>query len=138
MQLTKGSRDVLVIEQHTRIGGGCTHWGTIPSKALRYSIYQLTEALANQSLLRELRITWNMARGESDETLDLGFAAHLANLEVLVLDVHHGQAAKRLDALDFAPLRDLPKLRRLALPGWRGRHLNRARESLGPSVDVSH
>lgn len=58
MQLTKGSRDVLVVEQHSRIGGGCTHWGTIPSKALRYSIYQLTEALNNQ-LVREAGIRAN-------------------------------------------------------------------------------
>ncbi len=98
----------------------------------------LAEALAAQSLLRELRITWSMSRGESEETLDLGFAAHLANLEVLVLDIHHGQAAKRLDALDFAPLAELPKLRRLVLPGWRGRHLNRAREALRSTVEVSH
>ncbi|MFO0884542.1 MAG: hypothetical protein U0894_10205 [Pirellulales bacterium] len=24
-----------VIERHAKIGGGCTHWGTIPGKALR-------------------------------------------------------------------------------------------------------
>ena len=50
MQLTKGGREVIVIEKHSQIGGGCTHWGTIPSKALRFSISQLTEALSNQHL----------------------------------------------------------------------------------------
>jgi NAD(P) transhydrogenase len=50
MQLTKGGKEVIVIEKHSQIGGGCTHWGTIPSKALRFSITQLTEALSNQHL----------------------------------------------------------------------------------------
>ncbi len=58
MQLTKGGRPVLVVEKYSRIGGGCTHWGTIPSKALRYSIYQLTEALSNQ-LVKEAGVKAN-------------------------------------------------------------------------------
>jgi NAD(P) transhydrogenase len=45
MQLAKGGKRVTVIENSGRIGGGCTHRGTIPSKALRYSIYKLTEAM---------------------------------------------------------------------------------------------
>ena len=51
MQLAKSGREVAVIEKMDLIGGACTHWGTIPSKALRFSIYQLTEAL-NNPLLR--------------------------------------------------------------------------------------
>ncbi len=45
MQLTKSGRRVIVVERYEKVGGGCTHWGTIPSKALRHAIYQLTEAL---------------------------------------------------------------------------------------------
>ncbi len=52
MQLAKAGRSVLVVERHSQIGGGCTHWGTIPSKALRSAIFQLTESLRNP-LLRE-------------------------------------------------------------------------------------
>ena len=51
MQLAKEGKKVVVIERYEKIGGGCTHWGTIPSKALRYAIYRLTEAL-NNPLLR--------------------------------------------------------------------------------------
>lgn len=47
MQATKDGRSVAVVERYMNIGGGCTHWGTIPSKALRYSIYQLTEVNRN-------------------------------------------------------------------------------------------
>ncbi len=51
MQLAKGGRRVQLVERHNKVGGGCTHWGTIPSKALRFAIYQLTEAL-NHPLLK--------------------------------------------------------------------------------------
>ncbi|MFK7765978.1 MAG: Si-specific NAD(P)(+) transhydrogenase [Mariniblastus sp.] len=50
MQLAKAGKQVLLVERYERIGGGCTHWGTIPSKALKFAIYQLTEALNNPLL----------------------------------------------------------------------------------------
>src|SRR5690606_2920111 len=43
MQATKLGKSVAVIERHKSIGGGCTHWGTIPSKALRFAIFQATQ-----------------------------------------------------------------------------------------------
>lgn len=51
MQLAKAGKKVIVLERYGRIGGGCTHWGTIPSKALRFAITQLTEAMGNPILL---------------------------------------------------------------------------------------
>jgi NAD(P) transhydrogenase len=47
MEAVKHGKNVAVIERLDMIGGGCTHWGAIPSKALRYSIYQMTEANQN-------------------------------------------------------------------------------------------
>ena len=47
MQAVKHGKRVAVVEQFNRVGGGCTHWGTIPSKALRYAIFQMTEANRN-------------------------------------------------------------------------------------------
>ncbi len=41
MRLVKAGLKVAVIEKHDQVGGGCTHWGTIPSKALRHSIQTL-------------------------------------------------------------------------------------------------
>ena len=52
MQAAKQGQRVAVVERYPRIGGGCTHWATIPSKALRYAIFQLTEANENR-LFRE-------------------------------------------------------------------------------------
>ena len=43
MNLTKAGQKVAVIEKHSEVGGGCTHWGTIPSKALRHSVSRLVE-----------------------------------------------------------------------------------------------
>ncbi|MEZ6151336.1 MAG: Si-specific NAD(P)(+) transhydrogenase [Pirellulaceae bacterium] len=47
MQAAKEGKRVAIFERHSRIGGGCTHWGTIPSKALRFSIHSIMEALKN-------------------------------------------------------------------------------------------
>ena len=43
MQLSKAGKKVAVVEKHHTVGGGCTHWGTIPSKALRHSVSRLIE-----------------------------------------------------------------------------------------------
>lgn len=43
MQLAKAGKKVAVIEKYEKVGGGCTHWGTIPSKALRHSVSRLIE-----------------------------------------------------------------------------------------------
>ncbi|MEM8736581.1 MAG: Si-specific NAD(P)(+) transhydrogenase, partial [Planctomycetota bacterium] len=55
MQAAKEGKRVAVFEKYHRIGGGCTHWGTIPSKALRTSIYSMMEAL-NNPVVRELGV----------------------------------------------------------------------------------
>jgi len=47
MKAAKSGKTVAAIERFSRVGGGCTHWGTIPSKALRRAIYHLN--LINQS-----------------------------------------------------------------------------------------
>jgi NAD(P) transhydrogenase len=47
MQAVKQGKSVAVVERYAKIGGACTHLGTIPSKALRYAIFQLSEANAN-------------------------------------------------------------------------------------------
>ena len=63
MQAAKGGKQVAVIEKFGRVGGGCTHWGTIPSKALRYAIYQFTEVL-NSPLFRNCGVSVNPSLAE--------------------------------------------------------------------------
>ena len=55
MQAAKQGKRVAVIERYKSIGGGCTHWGTIPSKAIRHGIHQLTEVLGNPLYKGNLR-----------------------------------------------------------------------------------
>ncbi|WMY97072.1 MAG: Si-specific NAD(P)(+) transhydrogenase [Arsenophonus sp.] len=43
MGLVKNGKKVAVIERYYKLGGGCTHWGTIPSKALRHAVSRIIE-----------------------------------------------------------------------------------------------
>jgi NAD(P) transhydrogenase len=38
MLAAKEGASVVVVERYPLVGGGCTHWGTIPSKALRHTV----------------------------------------------------------------------------------------------------
>ena len=42
MTLAKAGRRVALVERYFQVGGGCTHWGTIPSKALRAAVQRLS------------------------------------------------------------------------------------------------
>ena len=55
MMLAKNHRSVAVVERYTEVGGGCTHWGTIPSKALRHAVKTLSDVRRNP-LLRKLEV----------------------------------------------------------------------------------
>lgn len=61
MKLTKERKKVAVVEEFHKVGGGCTHWGTIPSKALRQSIQALADFRRNplfQHKVDRLRIDY--------------------------------------------------------------------------------
>ncbi len=60
MQATKNGREVAVVERFPRIGGSCTHLATIPSKALRYAIFQMTE-VNNNKLFRDAGLSLNLS-----------------------------------------------------------------------------
>ena len=46
MRASKQGKHTAAVERFSAVGGGCTHWGTIPSKALRQAIYHAN--LCNQ------------------------------------------------------------------------------------------
>lgn len=52
MEAAKRGLRVAVVERMSRIGGACTHLGTIPSKSLRHAIFRVTELNAD-SFLRQ-------------------------------------------------------------------------------------
>jgi NAD(P) transhydrogenase len=47
MRAAKAGKKVAAVERFHQVGGGCTHWATIPSKALRQAIYHVN--LCDQS-----------------------------------------------------------------------------------------
>lgn len=47
MKLAKEDKKVAIVERYSQVGGGCTHWGTIPSKALRQTVSRLIEFNSN-------------------------------------------------------------------------------------------
>lgn len=47
MKAIKSGKSVAVIEKFDRVGGGCSHWGTIPSKSLRHAAQQLVDFKTN-------------------------------------------------------------------------------------------
>jgi NAD(P) transhydrogenase len=60
MMLAKHNRRVAVVERYHEVGGGCTHWGTIPSKALRHAVQTLADARKHPLLRKvtaDLRVT---------------------------------------------------------------------------------
>ena len=50
MQAAKSGKRGGIVESHPQVGGGCTHWGTIPSKALRHVIFRQAEFRSNPTL----------------------------------------------------------------------------------------
>ncbi|MFL6617956.1 MAG: FAD-dependent oxidoreductase, partial [Povalibacter sp.] len=54
MMAAKNHKRVAAIERYFEVGGGCTHWGTIPSKALRHAV-KILHDLRRNPLLREFR-----------------------------------------------------------------------------------
>lgn len=59
MNAAKHHRKVALVERHMEVGGGCTHWGTIPSKALRHAVQTLHEIRQNP-LLKDARSALNL------------------------------------------------------------------------------
>src|SRR5262249_18019547 len=59
MQVAKNGGAGAAGERYARVGGSCTHLATIPSKALRFAIFQMTEANSNK-LFRDAGVSINL------------------------------------------------------------------------------
>jgi NAD(P) transhydrogenase len=67
MQATKHGLKVAAVEAFSKVGGGCTHWATIPSKALRFAIYQMLE-VNNNPLYRQAGIAVELSFADLRKT----------------------------------------------------------------------
>lgn len=95
MQAVKHGLSVAVIERDLQIGGSCTHRGTIPSKALRYAIFQLTEVNSNP-LFREKGITVDFMlpelRRKAKSVIDQQVRLRTTFYDRNDIPIHNGQA----------------------------------------------
>ncbi|HEV7222631.1 MAG TPA: Si-specific NAD(P)(+) transhydrogenase [Pirellulales bacterium] len=98
MQAVKLGKNVAVIERFPKIGGGCTHWATIPSKALRHAIFQMTN-LVNNKLFRDAGISVSLSFPELRRTaasvIEKQVEMRLGFYERNSVPVFHGQARFR-------------------------------------------
>ncbi|MEW7981584.1 MAG: FAD-dependent oxidoreductase, partial [gamma proteobacterium symbiont of Phacoides pectinatus] len=46
MKLNKAGKRVAIVGMHQQVGGGCTHWGTIPSKHGKSTLRQNSHYVA--------------------------------------------------------------------------------------------
>src|SRR4051812_460106 len=124
MQAIKSGKTCAAVEMFHRIGGNCTHMGTIPSKALRYAVAQLTE-ISHNPLVRETGVSLNFSfrdlrrseRGVIERQVEMrrGFydrnripvvhgKAHLVDAHtVAVLEANGGSQMLSADFIGLAP-----------------------------------
>ncbi|MCB1766045.1 MAG: FAD-dependent oxidoreductase, partial [Candidatus Competibacteraceae bacterium] len=101
MKAAKEGQSVAVIEKHHLVGGGCTHWGTIPSKALRHAINRMlefnTSATFRSALGHALKLSYPELLRSAESVIARQTAMRRDFYERNRVTLYHGHA-KFLDA----------------------------------------
>ncbi len=94
MNAAKHSKKVALVERYMEVGGGCTHWGTIPSKALRHAVKTLHD-VRNNPLLRDarsaLQLSYPQLLANANEVIDTQVAARRRFYERNRIPIFAGQ-----------------------------------------------
>ena len=95
MKLVKEGRRVAVIDQLGEVGGNCAHVGTIPSKALRQTVYNLMRfrrdpLLSRMADIRSLPLSQVLARAH--KVIDIQVTTHHRFFERNDVDLYYGEA----------------------------------------------
>jgi len=95
MKLVKDGRRVAVVDVRSDVGGNCAHVGTIPSKALRQTVYNLMRfrrdpLLSRMADIRSLPLSQVLARAH--RVIELQVSTHQRFFERNDVDVFYGQA----------------------------------------------
>lgn len=95
MKLAKCGQSVAMIEHYREVGGGCTHWGTIPSKALRHSVQMVSRFRQDKTFRRiagQVDVTWQelvkSAQSVIDKQVTMRESFYFRNR----VDLHRGTA----------------------------------------------
>ena len=73
MQATKKGLRVAIVEDQKSLGGNCTHWGTIPSKALRHLVRQVIRTQRNpllRGIINPREVRWQDLIVRTREVID--------------------------------------------------------------------
>src|SRR6218665_526982 len=96
MKLVKEGRRVAMVDDRGRLGGNCVHVGTIPSKALRQTVwnlmrYQRDPLFRRVGELRNVPLSQVLARAH--KVIDSQVAAHTGFYDRNLVDVYSGLAS---------------------------------------------
>jgi NAD(P) transhydrogenase len=95
MKLVKSGKRVAVIESYDKVGGGCTHWGTIPSKALRHNIQLLRDYRRNplfQHTQDQVQVEYSDLLQAAGKVINEQVRSRLRHYARNRVDVIHGRA----------------------------------------------
>lgn len=120
MMLAKRGQKVAIVEANPRLGGNCTHRGTIPSKALRHSVNRLIEYNASPLFKKEQvprRLSFKEILHHSETVIrkqvSLRSSFYVRN-EVSVihgaasfLDKHHLQVKKHDGSIEYIQMKNV-------------------------------
>lgn len=73
MTAAKAGKKVAIIDRYAEVGGGCVHWGTIPSKVLRHAVMEFVEFRSNplfQPAVEHLHINFPMLLGAAGRVIE--------------------------------------------------------------------
>jgi NAD(P) transhydrogenase len=96
MKLVKSGKQVAVIEAHDKVGGGCTHWGTIPSKALRHNIQLLRDYRRNplfQHTHDQIQVEYSDLLKAAGKVINQQVRSRLRHYARNRIEVIHGRAS---------------------------------------------
>ena len=96
MQAVKHNLRVGVVEKYKQVGGGCTHWGTIPSKALRYQIWRYLDVHQNplySDMASEVEVTYPDLLSGARSVIEKQVKMRRTFYERNNVEVLHGHAA---------------------------------------------
>ncbi|MCU7918557.1 MAG: Si-specific NAD(P)(+) transhydrogenase [Candidatus Thiodiazotropha sp. (ex Epidulcina cf. delphinae)] len=95
MKLVKSGKRVAIIEAHDKVGGGCTHWGTIPSKALRHNIQLLRDYRRNplfQHMHDQVQVEYSDLLQATGKVINEQVRSRLRHYARNRVEVIHGRA----------------------------------------------
>lgn len=95
MKLAKGGKKVALVDQRSQLGGNCTHVGTIPSKSLRQTVFNIMRYQRDplfQKVGEWKQVPLSEVLQNAHKVIQAQVDTHTRFYERNEIDVHHGDA----------------------------------------------